>query len=227
MLERAGARLWVSIVAAVNIFPAAAVLLLAAWAIRVQIAVPMRTDPSAVTLAAAPPISPVQVKVEEKVEAAVPPRRATATEPIALPPQAPEPCQRGRHRPGHPPPVPIKSGPPQRQPRSKLRCRRPLRQWLNLSLRHPTPKRPGPLQRRLCLPRLRWCRRYWAERPPPTPIQPKTRSLRYPRWSKPATLELSEPISGPVPLPKPKPRVTVAHVSRAVPLPRSRPELIR
>ena len=52
MLERAGARLWVSIVAAVIIFPAAAVLLLAAWAIRVQIAVPMRTDPSAVTLAA-------------------------------------------------------------------------------------------------------------------------------------------------------------------------------
>jgi len=45
--------------------------------------------------------------------------------------------------------------------------------------------------------------------------------------AKPATLELSEPISGPVPLPKPKPHVTVAHVNRAVPLPRPRPGLIR
>jgi len=45
--------------------------------------------------------------------------------------------------------------------------------------------------------------------------------------AKPATLELSEPISGPVPLPKPKPHVTVAHLNRAVPLPRPRPELIR
>ena len=55
MPERAGARLWVSIVAAVIMLPAAVVLLLAAWAIRVQIAPPMLTDPSPVTLAAAPP----------------------------------------------------------------------------------------------------------------------------------------------------------------------------
>jgi hypothetical protein len=45
--------------------------------------------------------------------------------------------------------------------------------------------------------------------------------------AKPATPELAEPISEPVPLPKPKPHVTVAHVGRAVPLPRPRPELIR
>src|SRR5690242_16182739 len=81
MLERAGARLWVSIVAAVVIFPTAVVLLLAAWAIHVQIALPKLTDPSPIRLAAAPANS---------VKAAEPPRRATVTEPIALP-QAPEP----------------------------------------------------------------------------------------------------------------------------------------
>jgi len=45
--------------------------------------------------------------------------------------------------------------------------------------------------------------------------------------ANPATPELAEPISEPVPLPKPKPHVTVANVGRAVPLPRPRPELIR
>jgi hypothetical protein len=45
--------------------------------------------------------------------------------------------------------------------------------------------------------------------------------------AKPATPELAEPISEPVPLPKPKPHVTVAHVGRTVPLPRPRPGLIR
>lgn len=87
MPERAGARLWVSIVAAVIIFPGAVILLLAAWVIHVQIGLPTLTDPGPVTLAPAPAISPVQ----EKLEAAMPPQRARATEPIALPPQAPEP----------------------------------------------------------------------------------------------------------------------------------------
>ena len=41
--------------------------------------------------------------------------------------------------------------------------------------------------------------------------------------AKPAALEPSEPIAGPIPLPRPKPRVTVAHVSRAVSLARSPP----
>jgi hypothetical protein len=39
--------------------------------------------------------------------------------------------------------------------------------------------------------------------------------------AKPAAVEPSEPIEGPIPLPRPKPRVTVAHVSRTVPLARS------
>jgi len=91
MSERAGARLWVWIVAAVLIFPTAVVLLLAAWAIRIQIALPMLTDPGHDRHAAAPAISPVQEKAQEKAEAAVPPQHATVAEPIALPPQAPEP----------------------------------------------------------------------------------------------------------------------------------------
>jgi hypothetical protein len=45
--------------------------------------------------------------------------------------------------------------------------------------------------------------------------------------TKPALSDLSEPISGPVPLPKPKPHATVALASRPVPLPRPRPELTR
>ena len=84
MLERAGARLWVWIAATVIVFPVAAVILLAAWVIRVQIARPMLADPSPVTLAATAPISPAQ----EKVEAATSPQRVAPIEPVALPPQA-------------------------------------------------------------------------------------------------------------------------------------------
>ena len=82
MLERAGARFWISIVAAVLIFPTAVVLLLAAWAIHVQIALPTFTESSPVRLAAAPAVAPMQ----EKVAAAVPPQHATVTEPLAPPP---------------------------------------------------------------------------------------------------------------------------------------------
>ena len=39
--------------------------------------------------------------------------------------------------------------------------------------------------------------------------------------AKPAAVEPSEPIEGPIPLPRSKPRVSVAHVSRTVPLARS------
>ena len=90
MLERAGARLWVSIVAGVVALPVAAVVLLAAWVIRVQIvAPPTPGDPRPVTVAAALPISPVQ----QKIEAAVPPQRGAVTESIERPPTAltPEP----------------------------------------------------------------------------------------------------------------------------------------
>ena len=229
MLERAGARLWVSIVAAVNIFPAAAVLLLAAWAIRVQIAVPMRTDPSPVTLAAAPAISPVQVKVEEKVEAAVPPRRATATEPDrastasarALVNQAD--TGQGTPRRCHDQ-VRAASAPAQVEaavPPPSATVAEPVAPA-------PDAKAPGPASASSLFATL-------AVVPPilgrgsPAYADPTqdTFSSVSPMAGKPAALEFSEPISGPVPLPKPKPHVTVAHVSRAVPLPRSRPELIR
>ena len=88
MLEHASARLWVSIVAGAIAFPVAAVLLLAAWVIRVQIvAPPTSAEPTRVTVAAAPYISPVQ----QKVEAAAPLQRGAVTESIALPPTAPRP----------------------------------------------------------------------------------------------------------------------------------------
>ena len=87
MLERAGARFWVSIVAGAIAFPVAAVVLLAVVIIRAQIAGPVLTDPAAVTVAAAPPISSLQ----KKIEAAEPPQRVAATEPVAPPTTAPSP----------------------------------------------------------------------------------------------------------------------------------------
>jgi hypothetical protein len=85
MLERAGARFWVSVIAGAVAFPVAAVVLLAVWLIRFQIVTPPTpTNPSPVTVAAASP-------VRQKVEAAAPPQRAAATEPVAPPTTAPSP----------------------------------------------------------------------------------------------------------------------------------------
>jgi hypothetical protein len=219
MLERAGARLWVSIVAAVIIFPAAAVLLLAAWAIRVQIAVPTRTEPSPVTLAAAPPISPVQENV-----------RATVTEPVALPPKATEPSST-RPTPGGAPPADAdraQAALPSAPVQVEAAVPPPPATVAEPVAPAPDAKAPGPASASSLFATL-------AVVPPilgrgsPAYADPTqdTFSSVSPMAGKPAALEFSEPISGPVPLPKPKPHVTVAHVSRAVPLPRSRPELIR
>ncbi len=88
MLERAGARFWVSIVAGAIAFPVAAVVLLAVWLIRFQIVTPSTSaEPSRVAVAAASPVSPVQ----QKVESPVPPQRGAVTESIASPPTAPTP----------------------------------------------------------------------------------------------------------------------------------------
>ena len=82
MLERASARLWVSIVAGAIAFPVAAIVLLAVWLIRFQIVTPPTpTNPSPVTVAAASPNS----LVRQKVDAAAPPQRAAAAELVARP----------------------------------------------------------------------------------------------------------------------------------------------
>jgi nicotinate-nucleotide--dimethylbenzimidazole phosphoribosyltransferase len=88
MLERAGARFWISIVAGVIVFPVAVVVLLAAWIVSAQVAAPpvvSATRP--VTVAIASPIPSVQ----RTVEVAVPPQRAAVAEPIAPPTIAPTP----------------------------------------------------------------------------------------------------------------------------------------
>jgi len=243
MLERAGARLWVSIVAAVIIFPAAVVLLLAAWAIRVQIALPMRTDPSAVTLAAAPPISPVQENV-----------RATVTEPVALPAKTTEPSSTlptpGEASPTYadraqdalPSVFPIMAAKPAALEPSKpiAGAVAPMSAQVEAGVPPPpaTVAEPVASAPDAKSPKFVSASSLFATlavvppilgRASPAYADPAqdTFSSVSPTAAKPATLEFSEPISGPVPLPKPKPHVTVAHVSRAVPLPRSRPELIR
>jgi hypothetical protein len=251
MPERAVARLWVSIVAAVIIVPAAVVLLLAAWVIRVQIARPMLADPSAVTVAAAPPISPVQ----EKVEAAVPAQRATAIEPVALPPQAPEPsstmptlgeasrADADRAQDALPSVFPM--------PAAKLAALEPPEPIAGAASPKPAqveaavppppatvaePVAPAPDAKAPEFASAASLFATLAVVPPilgraspayADPTQDTFSSVTSIMTAKPAALEVAEPISGPVPLPKPKPHVTVAHVNRAVPLPRPRPEPIR
>jgi len=251
MLERAGTRLWVSIVAAVIIFPAAVVLLLAAWAIHVQIALPMLTNPRPVTLATAPPSASVQ----EKVEAALPPQRATVTEPIALPPNAPEPSST-RPTPGEASPTDadraqdaLPSVSPMMAAKSAALepseavadAASPMLAQVEAAAPPPPatvaePVAPAPdakapepasalsLFATLALvpPILGRASPAYAD-----PTQDTFSSVPPLMTAKPATLELSKPISGPVPLPRPKPRVTVAHVNRALPLRRPWPEPIR
>jgi hypothetical protein len=251
MPERAGARLWVSIVAAVIMLPAAVVLLLAAWAIRVQIAPPMLTDPSPVTLAAAPSISPVQ----EKVEAAMPPQRETTTEPVALPPQAPEPsstmptlaeaspADADRAQDALPSAVPMMAGKPAAPEPSEPIAGpvAPMPAQVAAAVPPPPataaePVAPAPDAK---APEFASASSLFATLAVVPPIlgraspayadpTPDTFASVAPMMTaKPATPELAEPISEPVPLPKPKPHVTIAHVGHAVPLPRPRPELIR
>jgi hypothetical protein len=250
MSERAGARLWVSIVAAVVIFPTAIVLLLAAWAIHVQIAMPTLTDPSPVRVATAPAMSPVQ----ERVEAAVPSQRATVTESVALPPQAPEPpstlsppgeasaAGTDRAKDALPSTSPMMAEKPDApEPAEPIAgAVAPVPAQVDAAAPPATaaePVAPAPGAKApdakpasaLSLfaglaavpPILGRASRAYAD-----PTQDTFSSVS-PATAKPATPELSEPVSGQVPLPKPKPPVTVAHVSRAVPLPRPRPELTR
>jgi hypothetical protein len=249
MLERAGARFWISIVAAVVIFPTAVVLLLAAWAIQVQVARPLLTDPSPVRLAAAPTISPVQ----DKVEAAVPPQRAMVTEPVALPPQAPEPSASM--------PTPAEMSPtdadraenasPSASPTVTAKPEAPERlsgpvSPMPAQVEAALPPPPATAAAKPVAPASDAKAREFASAAslfatlaavPPIlgrtspayadPTQDTFSSVSPMTTAKPALSELSEPISGPVPLPKPKPHATVALASRAVPLPRPRPELIR
>jgi len=251
MLERAGTRLWVSIVAAVIIFPAAVVLLLAAWAIHVQIALPMRTNPRPVTLAAAPPSAPVQ----EKVEAALPPQSATVTEPIALPPNAPEPSST-RPTPGEASPTDADRAQDALPSVSPMMAEKPAAlepaeavadaaspMPAQVEAAAPPPpataaepvapapdaKAPEPASALSLFATLAVVPPILGRASPAyaDPTQDTFSSVSPMMAAKPATLESSEPISGPIPLPKPKPHVAVAHVNRAMPLPRPRPELTR
>ena len=250
MLERAGARFWISIVAAVVIFPTAVVLLLAAWAIHVQIALPTLTDPSPVRLAAAPTISPVQ----DKVDAAVSPRRATVPEPAALLPQAPEPSST-MPAPGEATPAadraedavlsasPMMAAKPDAlEPSGPIAgAVSPMPAQLEAAVppppataaepvaHAPDAKAPGFASASSLFATLAVVPPILGRTSPAyaDPTQDTFSSASPMMAAKPARPELSEPILGPVPLPKPKPHVTVAHVSRVVPLPRPRPELTR
>jgi hypothetical protein len=251
MSERGSARLWVSIVAAVLIFPTAVVLLLAAWAIHVQIAVPILTDPSPVRLAAAPAMSPVQ----EKVEAAASAQRATVTEPVAPPPKAPEPsstlptlaeaspADAGRAQgalSSASPKMVAKSGAPEpAEPVAGAVSPTPAQVEAAVPPSPATaaePVAPAPDAKPHEFASASSLFATLAVVPPilgraspayADPTQDTFSSAPPVIAAKRATPELSESISGPIPLPKPKPLVTVAHVGRAVPLPRPRPELTR
>jgi hypothetical protein len=256
MSERAAARLWVSIVAAVIIFPTAVVLLLAAWAIHIQIAQPMLTDPSPFRLAAAPAISPVQEKVQEQVEAAVPPPRATVTEPIALPPKAPEPsstlptlgeasaADADRAEDALPSAAPTMAekpdAPEPSAPVAGAVSPTPAQVEAAVPPPPPTVAEPAAPAPDAKAPEFASASSLFARLavvPPPIlgrtspayadPTQDAFSSASPIMTAKPATPKLSGSISGRVPLPKPKPRVTVAHISRVVPVPRPRPELTR
>ena len=249
MLERAGARFWISIVAAVLIFPTAVVLLLAAWAIHVQIALPTFTESSAVRLAAAPAVAPMQ----EKVAAAVPPQRAMVTEPVAPPPQAPEPsssmptpaemyptdADRAENvSPSASPTVTAKPEAPER-PSGPVS---PMPEQVEAAVPPPPataatePVVPEPDAKAREFASASSLFATLAAVPPilgrtspayADPTQDTFSSASPMTTTKPALSELSEPISSPVPLPKPKPHATVALASRPVPLPRPRPELTR
>ena len=65
---------------AVVVFPVAAVMLLAAWIVRVQIGPSVLPGPTPVTLAAAPSVSLVQ----KDVEAAIRERRVSAADALGL-----------------------------------------------------------------------------------------------------------------------------------------------
>jgi hypothetical protein len=243
MLERAGARFWISIVAAVLIFPTAVVLLLAAWAIHVQIALPTFTESSPVRLAAAPAVAPMQ----EKVAAAVPPQHATVTEPLAPPPQAPEPSSSM--------PTPAEISPtdadraenvsPSASPTAPERPSGPVSP-MPAQVEAAAPPPPATAATEPVVPEPDAKAREFASASslfatlaavPPIlgrtspayadPTQDTFSSASPMTTTKPALSELSEPISSPVPLPKPKPHATVALASRPVPLPRPRPELTR
>jgi hypothetical protein len=255
MLERAGARFWISIVAAVVIFPTAVVLLLAAWAIHVQIARPILTDPSPVRVAAAPAIAPVQ----NKVEAAASSQHATATESVALPAQAPEPsatmstlgkasltdADRAEDALPSVSSIATKSEAP--EPAEPIAsAASPMPAPVEVAVPSPSataaepvaPARDGKAPDAKA-PEFASASSLFATlavvppilgRTSPAyadPTQDTLSSVPPMMTAKPAPPELSEPISGPVPLPKPKPHVTVALVSRVVPLPRPRPELVR
>jgi hypothetical protein len=250
MLERAGARFWISIVAAVLIFPTAVVLLLAAWAIHVQIALPALTDPSPVKLAAAPAVSPVQ----DKVDAAVPPRRATVPEPVALLPQAPEPsstmpalaeaspadADRAEDAALSASPM-MAARPSALEPSGPIAgAVSPMTAPVEAAAPPPTAAEPAapapdakaPDAKPHEVASVSSLFATLAVVPPilgraspayADPTQDTFSSVSPMMAAKPVTPELSEPI----PLPKPKPHITVAHVSRVVPLPRPRPELTR
>jgi hypothetical protein len=248
MLERAGARFWVSVIAGAVAFPVAAVVLLAVWLIRFQIVTPPTpTNPSPVTVAAASP-------VRQKVEAAAPPQRAAATEPVAPPTTAPSP------EPASAVPTPDNASPVQAalpqaaSPRPAAQEALPLDALPSVSpivtakaavpeSAVPEPAKPdvatvSPMPAQLDVAKSLPAEEVAKAMPPETvgerfapaleskapdftpalsvfatlAVAPPKLGAAYADPSqdgstKPATPNLSEPISGPVPLPRPKPRV--------------------
>jgi hypothetical protein len=236
MLERADARLWFSMIAIASAVPAVVFVISAIWFMRFYFAPP--------TILAAAPLGPSALA---QVEVAVPP--SPAAEPVAplLAAQTPKPLSTmpmlGDAHPAYSDPAQDIS-----TVVSPVMPAKPAAVEPSEPIAGPVP--PVLAQAEAPAPQMRHQPTEMAEvvaalpdakaselASAPPAVAPPMLGDAHPAYSdpaqdistvvspvmpaKPAAVEPSEPIEGPIPLPRPQPRVTVAHVSRTVPLARS------
>ena len=222
MLERADARLWFSMIAIAIAVPAVVFVISAIWFMRFYFAPP--------TILAAAPLGPSALA---QVEVAVPP--TPAGEPVAprLAAQTPKtvstmPMLGDAHPAYSDPALDISTVV------SPVMPAKPAAVEPSEPIAGPVP--PVLAQAEAPAPQTRDAKASELASAPPAVALPMLGDA-HPAYSdpaldistvvspvmpaKPAAVEPSETIEGPIPLPRPKPRVTVAHVSRTVPLARS------